>query len=509
MKDLFVLIRVRTVCAWRQSRLALVPGLLLYAALAAGMVWFVAPLVRALVRANGASAFVLVLGSVHLLWLLASLGPGLSPPVLDLRPLRHLPVRPVSLVVADLALALTAPTGPPLLLVVAIAVAGMAAAGPWVVLAAAVAALFVVLVSAALGQLIARTLRRLSPGAVLVVFGAFAVMVFFVLRRLGSGFCAAPLDLGGLAAMLDGVAGLAIYVPTLSFPALLVAATAEGDVPRAALAVTGAVVISGLAIAALARAIAVALSGGRPSGQRIPAPRRRGVAGSSAGVLRTLVGRELQEIRRGNTVVALPLVVVPLGLLWGTLRWPAEHALVFNAVYSAAPMLVFSTNAFGFDREANRLLFQLPIPAGRLLLAKNLLCLAIAGAICLGVSLVGALSGRLGPSSLLWTIVVFVSVNGGFLCLGNLLSIYNPRPMVAETGGIPRAVAIWTVVQLAAAVALSGAFRELLRISREAPAIPVAVAFAAAGAWVASAALAGRMIDARTEKFLARLTART
>lgn len=130
-------------------------------------------------------------------------------------------------------------------------------------------------------------------------------------------------------------------------------------------------------------------------------------------------------------MVWLPLVMGRRAAQTGAV---GENFLVFVSIYALTLLgQVSYWNAFGFDRSAAQLYFYTPVGLGRALVAKNV---AAAIYILLEISAVIAacllLRVKLPPGKVLEALVVTPIAALYMLGIGNMSSVYYPRPMSPE-----------------------------------------------------------------------------
>lgn len=458
------LLKVRAVAMWRgtgkRHGIQALVGALLYLALFAVTAIAGVPLVQQWVSLAGPPGLAAVFLVVQLGWLLSSLGGGLGPALINRRPVAHLPISAGTLVLTDLLLVGLAPGGPPALLLLGGAAGAMYAFGPAGLSLAALAALVLALMTALLIQGVARIRNWVARGrlAFLVFIGALAGMsvVFWWAATQG----AALLEGQALARLARTMGRAASVLPTVAWPAAVAEAGVNGRLGRAAAILLASLASIAIGFGALVFATRREMAG--PSGH-VSLGRHRTVSlggPSSVGRFVTLVGRELKVARRNPTLL-FPAGVVTILLCGATLRWPADRVTAYLGAMPALATLIFSSNAYGFDRNAARTLFALPVTATTVLAAKNVAAGALAGCVFAVPTIVGLSCGRLRNASS--ALVTFVLTAGLTLALGNLLSVHSPKAMWPRLGGIPRAVALWQLGQMFAVFSLIDGLRELFQ----------------------------------------------
>lgn len=152
-----------------------------------------------------------------------------------------------------------------------------------------------------------------------------------------------------------------------------------------------------------------------------------------------LLGKEVRYLVR-HPVPRVSLLFMPL--VAAALAWkvapalPEEAAPVLRALplfgLPALSYLVLQDlwlNSFGLDRGGARALFLAPLPADRLLLAKNGAMAALASALLLASAVPWLLIAGRPPT---WAFLAVLALQGALapvlLGLGNLVAVLNPRP---------------------------------------------------------------------------------
>jgi ABC-2 type transport system permease protein len=152
-----------------------------------------------------------------------------------------------------------------------------------------------------------------------------------------------------------------------------------------------------------------------------------------------LLGKEVRYLVR-HPVPRVSLLFMPL--VAAALAWkvapalPEEAAPVLRALplfgLPALSYLVVQDlwlNSFGLDRGGARALFLAPLPADRLLLAKNGAMAALAAALLLASAVPWLLIAGRPPA---WAFLAVLALQGALapvlLGLGNLVAVLNPRP---------------------------------------------------------------------------------
>ncbi|HEX8500428.1 MAG TPA: hypothetical protein VF659_07560 [Pyrinomonadaceae bacterium] len=136
-------------------------------------------------------------------------------------------------------------------------------------------------------------------------------------------------------------------------------------------------------------------------------------------------------------VMAVGLTVVmrmgPAGVssrrMWGTVTPYAEGAgAVFSVVYIFMLVSPLSTNLFGYDGAGMRSLVLSPVSRRTILLAKNAAVTSVALLlVSAGVFAGGLILGDLGPRTLLFAVLAFVTTAALFTPVGNWLSLQFPK----------------------------------------------------------------------------------
>jgi hypothetical protein len=501
------LFRTKAICTWRSWRTGITgsAGLaaVLYLAVIGLALRFAAPELYQLVQTSGALGLSVAFLGVHLLWIASSLVAGLSPRLLDARPVAHLPLSLPTIVVVDLLLVLIAPVGPIALIALGSATAALLDRGPSVLMVAGLSALLLAIITALVAQLMARFVHRIRQVRGTWAMVALAAAGLVLLLQGATGAFLGVSGNRGLRALF-WIEKLAQSFPSTALPLAAVRAALAGDVIFAVLALIGSLAVVVLAYLVCIRFARMDLMAER--GRTVPRSQRRDLwsfldLGGASGRLLALIRRELKLMGR-NALLLFP-VMSALGILvWASLRWPSERLWSYLGAVPVLTVLPFSTNTFGFDGHANRLLFALPLPLRTVLLAKNLACMALASAVFL-VTLsfafaVGTLELRHVPPAVI-TLVGFALLA---ISLGNLLSLRNPQPMPRGPGGVPRSVGLAQLGQLVALFVLNDWLRQLLVEDGYVMAASLVTPVAALGLWLASLAYVGKRLWRDRERVL-------
>ena len=422
-------------------------------------------------RYQGMPAVAAGFGLVHFGWIAGTLLLGSFAEGIDLRALLRYPVGPravfaLNVLIAPLdltALFLAPPLG-------ALAAGTAARDGTPAGLGVALAALLLLLITSAVSQtllaLLGRNLRREWTLALCgLLIGVLLTLPAILLQRwpgLGTPSGIASAVTGPLPQLARAFA----WLPTTALAVLAAGAAAAGTWVRFAVLVIAAALLLlalidlGSRVAlneALNRQAPVTRTGTATGARRGPARRAMDLGGRALGLLpadlAAMVGRELRYfLRTPQVLIGLLMVPVLLLLLPGQLSGAGTElrpfVLTFLCLTSA---LNLSGNQFGLDHAGVRLLFLLPIPGRRILLAKNLaltlLVAAVASAGLLFTRLTGPGLDALGVVTTLVTLAAALPV---VLAFGCFLSIYHPWRMVFRLGGAPPGAMFSAFAQLAA-----------------------------------------------------------
>jgi ABC-2 type transport system permease protein len=216
----------------------------------------------------------------------------------------------------------------------------------------------------------------------------------------------------------------------------------------------------GVALAILCAATAAAYAFGRLQFRRslrfdVAAARSAGAAGSArwtdwlygwpaalfSDPLAALVEKELKTLARSPRFRVVFLMGFSFGaIIW----WPLMHGghsmpggLSYPVVVSAYAMILLAEvafwNQFGFDRSAAQLYFSTPVPFSLVVRAKNLAGMAfILLEIVLILLVCALLRVPLPLASIAQAILVTLIFSLYFLSVGNVSSVYQPRPVNPE-----------------------------------------------------------------------------
>jgi ABC-2 type transport system permease protein len=158
--------------------------------------------------------------------------------------------------------------------------------------------------------------------------------------------------------------------------------------------------------------------------------------------LAALFEKELRTLARAPRFRIVFLMGFSFGaIIW----WPLMHGgghsgpggVSYPVVVSGYAMLLLSEvafwNQFGFDRSAAQLYFSAPVPFSLVVRAKNLAGVTfVALEIALILTLCTALRVRMTLSNVFEAVLVTLTLALFFLSVGNLSSIYQPRPLNPE-----------------------------------------------------------------------------
>ncbi len=173
--------------------------------------------------------------------------------------------------------------------------------------------------------------------------------------------------------------------------------------------------------------------------------------------LAALVEKELRTLSRAPKFRMMFVMGFSFGLLvWTPIAFGphhgggffTEHFLVIICVYSL--MLVGDAlfwNCFGFDRGAVQLYFAAPVPIRRVLLAKNIAAAFYCAAeVVIASTLTALLFRSLSPLRLAEAYAVSATIMLLFVSVGNITSVYAPKPLAAAklfkktSGGVTQGV---------------------------------------------------------------------
>jgi predicted permease len=442
-------------------------GMLLLFAVAFAPIWL-APTAAAYTGARrlGAPAVVTGLGLVQLAWIAGSLLLGSFAEGFDLRLLLRYPVPArtafwLNVLVAPFeltALFLFPPIGA---LVAGSAAHGGRTAAVLVALAALVLLLTTSALTQALMALLGRFLRREWTRA---VFGLLLGLVFavpaFVLRGAVPGRRASVL--AHAEGLVDGAAQLFVWWPTTALPARAAAAALAADPARAvAFVLAGAAFLFVLVDLCARLALSEALNRQAPTtGDSASQLTGRGLEARLEAVLPVdlafLVTRELRTyLRTPQLLIGFfmsPLIIVMVTRDGAFGKSTGPFFVAFAALITA---LNLSANQFGLDQAGVRFLFLLPVPARRLLLAKNLAVTAVTVvAAAAGLCAAHAVGTSLDAMGSVTAIVTLVAALPVVLAFGNRLSISHPWRMTFRMGGAPPGAVVSAFAQMAAIAAV-------------------------------------------------------
>jgi hypothetical protein len=477
------------------------------------------------VREHGADGAVAALGTLQLGWLTSAFLFSAFAEGLDLRMLLRHPVRPslvftlnVLLAPLDLVALFLAPP------VIAVAVVSGQRAGLGAGLGVALACVLTMLVTgvalhmllAALGRFLRREWSRAVAG---LVFGLAFAAPTIVLHQHASRAGLRAVGASALASV-PAAARLAARFPTSAFPALVARAAFQGDLPRFLLGVvaTGLLVVAGIALGtrwSVSSALAADAVGGPAQARRSPG--RRSARRALAALLDRLLGPELalllgRELRYWTRTpqVLLGMLTTPVLVLFFFSQpgLPRSLRFLFLPLLCLVSVFNLSANQFGLDREGVRLLFILPIPPERLLAAKNLAALVVAGAgTVLSLLLVRLVRG-VPAGDLVVPALSVAATLPAVLIAGNELSTRHPWRMTFKVGGAPPGAMASALVQMAvvAVMALLLAVPVVAGRLLGAPGLALlgtaAVGVLAWSAWIASLPTAARRLGRRQEQLL-------
>jgi hypothetical protein len=410
----------------------------------------------------GAPAVGAVIGSVHAGWVAGSLMLGSFAEGFDMSKLLRYPIRPraafwLNVLIAPLDLVALFVVPPLVAVVIGTVVRSGVGAGILVSIAIVVMLLttsaVVQALLAILGRYVRREWTRALFGVLLAV--AFALPTILAGPRVHGG--------GGMKALVASGAkvfsvGSKIFqwFPTVGLPVRAAMAAAAGD-PRSYLwlvsAVLALVLFTEIGMR-LAVRDAMNRSVGGTASPRNGESTSRPASGPAALLpqdLAVLVEREVRYfLRTPQILIGLPLspllvFMLPDGYMLGLEMRPFMLAFV-----ALVAVLNLSANQFGLDQTGVRLLFLLPVPTRRILLAKNIACAIVVGATATLCLTVASWSGT--PMDFLGMLTTLVTVLAALpivLSLGNVLSVYHPWRMTFRLGGAPPGAMLSAFAQLA------------------------------------------------------------
>jgi ABC-2 type transport system permease protein len=410
----------------------------------------------------GAPAVLAGFGIIHLGWVAGSLLLGSFAEGFDLRLLLRYPVPPrtafwLNVLVAPFeftALFLLPPLG-------ALAWGSGIRAGWPAGLLVAAAGLALLLITSALTQmliaLLGRFLRREWTRA---IFGLLLGLIFAVpaLTLRGAVGVRGADALAQIEGPLQLAAGIFQWLPTTALSARTAGAALAGQ-PLLAVAwllATAAFLALFVRICA-GVALAEALNREAPATREDVGPLTGHTLESRLEALlptdlALLIARELRTyLRTPQLLIGLltsPLVIL---LLTHDKSLGSDTGAFFVAFASLVTALNLSSNQFGLDQAGVRLLFLLPVPARRLLLAKNL---AVAGVTVfgalVGLSVSRAVGGALDALDAITALATLAAALPVVLAFGNRLSIAHPWRMTFRMGGAPPGVMLSALAQMVA-----------------------------------------------------------
>jgi ABC-2 type transport system permease protein len=187
--------------------------------------------------------------------------------------------------------------------------------------------------------------------------------------------------------------------------------------------------------------VAAARSAGAAGSARWTDPLYRWPAALFSDPLAALVEKELRSLARSPRF----RVVFLMGFSFGAVVWwPLTHGgrsapagIGYPVMVSGYAMILLAEvvfwNQFGFDRAAARLYFSTPAPFSLALRAKNLVALTFVSAEIASILTVCALLRvPLSLASVAQAILVTLIFALYFLSVGNVSSVYQPRPINPE-----------------------------------------------------------------------------
>jgi hypothetical protein len=413
-------------------------------------------------RNFGAKAVVTGLGLIHLGWVATSLLLGSFAEGFDLRLLLRYPVPPrtafwLNVLVAPLEFTAFFLLPPLCALAVGSGLRAGMAAGVLVGLAGAGLLFITSALTQAVLAMLGRFLRREWTRA---IFGLL-VGVIFAGPAVALRGAVGPRRGGSLAqveGLMDAAAQVFVWLPTTALPARAARAALAGA-PWLALAfIAGTALFLAVFVQLCARlALSEALNREVPAApDRVGQLTGRTLETRLEALLPTdlafLIARELRTyLRTPQLLIGLltsPLIIV---VLTRDRSLGAQTGSFFVAFAALVTALNLSANQFGLDQAGVRLLFLLPVPARRLLLAKNL---AITAVTALGAVVGVAVSRAVGgPIDALGAVTSFATLGAALpvvLTFGNRLSIAHPWRMTFRMGGAPPGAMLSALAQMAA-----------------------------------------------------------
>jgi hypothetical protein len=329
-----------------------------------------------------------------------------------------------------------------------------------------------------------------------------------------------PLWLAGGAGSLAGGEPLGALLGTLGFAALGALGLLAGYRSTSRFYAGG----EGPARAAPARSRG---TGASPAKRRLVERGIPGVHDQTAAVavatLRSLLRAPEVMMGLGLSVLSIPILILVLGTM---VRLRVEPGSRFGPLVVAGALALVNqsvaqlqNNQFGYDRDGFRALVLAPIARRRLLLGKNLAAFAVAAPPCAATLAASALWVHLPPLAAAAAVLQTAAMLLVAAMLGNLQSILVPYRI--EPGSM-RATKLPPVAWLAAFVnlfgspilyapAFAGALAVLLGSFQHPALVDLAIslvgAAAAAGAYAASLAPLGRLLQRRESAIVERVTA--
>lgn len=486
------------------------------------------------VRGNGASAILVAFGACQLAWLSLGLLSGALGRAFDLDKLLRHPVRPAAVFAINIGASLLGPT--PLLALptlVAVAIAAGERGGPAAAAGAALGGLGLLLVTAALLQVLLALLDEVLRLERMRFLANALLTLMLVGMQFGARMLTHRLSQDVLVRFanheITGTSALALAramferLPTVAAPAAIATGALDAAPWRALAGLAATATLLAIAIAPGAALMRRTARGGTDAGSGAPARserRRAGAGGFGIGArvlppgAALLFGREIRATLRNPQRLTSILVVPLLGVLFaGNAHGSALRAAAFTFGLIASAMGTASMLLFAWDGPGVRSYFLLPIRPRDVVLAKNLeLLLRFAAQSLLALATLALLVRGLWTPA---TFAIGAGATGVVLCsLAAGTSWSMRRPVRARRRGLTqRGSGGWagTVVSLAilaVAAAFGGAIWAARRLAGPAWAdtastlASLLVLAGSAAVWWRSLELNGRALPGNREKLI-------